>query len=87
MTQSANSEMPKEAAKEAAKETPKQASASVIAQQAATLKALPFADTSDFDDASRGFLGTLEHARVATAQGRVVWSLEAYGFLADENAT
>jgi alkyl sulfatase BDS1-like metallo-beta-lactamase superfamily hydrolase len=86
MTQSANSEMPKEAAKEAAKETPKQASASVIAQQAATLKALPFADTSDFDDASRGFLGTLEHARVATAQGRVVWSLEAYGFLADENA-
>jgi alkyl sulfatase BDS1-like metallo-beta-lactamase superfamily hydrolase len=67
-------------------ETPKEASASVIAQQAAMLNALPFADTADFDDASRGFLGTLDHARIATAQGRVVWSLEAYGFLADEKA-
>ncbi len=36
------------------------------------LQALPFSDTSDFDDASRGFLGTLDHARIANAQGRVV---------------
>jgi alkyl sulfatase BDS1-like metallo-beta-lactamase superfamily hydrolase len=36
-------------------ETPKDASASVIAQHAATLKALPFSDTRDFDDAARGF--------------------------------
>jgi alkyl sulfatase BDS1-like metallo-beta-lactamase superfamily hydrolase len=71
---------------EAPKEMPKDASASVIAQQAAMLQALPFSDTSDFDDASRGFLGTLEHARIANVQGRVVWSLEAYGFLADEKA-
>ena len=55
---------------------PKDASPSVVAQQAAMLKALPFSDTSDFDDASRGFLGTLENARIANAQGRVVWSLE-----------
>lgn len=67
-------------------ETPKDASASVIAQQAATLKALPFSDTRDFDEASRGFLGTLEHARIANPQGRVVWSLEPYGFLSDEKA-
>ena len=67
-------------------ETPKDASPSVVAQQAAMLKALPFSDTRDFDEASRGFLGTLEHARVATAQGRVVWSLEPYGFLSDEKA-
>ncbi len=57
------------------------ASASVIAQHAATLKALPFSDTRDFDEAARGFLGTLEHARITNAQGRVVWSLEPYGFL------
>jgi alkyl sulfatase BDS1-like metallo-beta-lactamase superfamily hydrolase len=67
-------------------EVPKDASASVVVQHAATLKALPFSDTRDFDDASRGFLGTLDHARIANAQGRVVWSLEAYGFLSDEKA-
>ena len=44
-------------------ETPKEASPSVIAQQAAMLNALPFSDTRDFDEASRGFLGTLENAR------------------------
>jgi alkyl sulfatase BDS1-like metallo-beta-lactamase superfamily hydrolase len=67
-------------------EAPKQASASVVAQHAATLKALPFFDTSDFDDASRGFLGTLENARITSAQGRTVWSLEPYGFLSDAEA-
>src|ERR1700675_1639131 len=67
-------------------EVPKDASASVVAQHAATLKALPFADTRDFEDASRGFLGTLEHARITSAQGRVVWCLEPYGFLSEEEA-
>src|ERR1700710_1807592 len=73
-------------AAQAPKEAPKQASASVVAQHAATLKALPFSDTSDFDDASRGFLGTLENARITSAQGRAVWSLEPYGFLSDADA-
>ena len=36
-------------------EVPKEASSSVVAQHAATLRALPFSDTRDFDDASRGF--------------------------------
>src|ERR1700687_300058 len=67
-------------------EAPKEASVSVVARHAATLKALPFSDTSDFDDASRGFIGTLENARITSVQGRVVWSLEAYGFLADAEA-
>ena len=67
-------------------EAPKEASVSVVAQHAATLKALPFSDTNDFDDASRGFLGTLENARITSVQGRVVWSLEPYGFLADAEA-
>jgi alkyl sulfatase BDS1-like metallo-beta-lactamase superfamily hydrolase len=71
---------------ETSKETPKEASASVIAQHAATLKALPFSDTRDFDDATRGFLGTLDHARITNAQGRVVWSLEPYGFLSEEKS-
>ena len=43
-------------------ECPKEASRAVIAQHEAVLKALPFDDTADFDDAARGFLGTIENA-------------------------
>jgi alkyl sulfatase BDS1-like metallo-beta-lactamase superfamily hydrolase len=67
-------------------EAPKDASASVIKQHAATRAALPFSDTRDFDDASRGFLGTRENAKITSEAGRTVWSLEAYGFLSDEEA-
>lgn len=65
---------------------PKDATPSVIAQQAAMLNALPFSDTRDFDDAARGFLGTIEHAKITNPQGRTVCSLEPYGFLSDEQA-
>src|SRR3954451_24608273 len=75
-----------QASTEAPKETPKAASAPVIAQHAGTLKALPFSDTRDFDDAKRGFLGTIDNARIANPQGRVVWTLEPYGFLSDDEA-
>src|SRR5215471_8123194 len=71
---------------EAPKESPKEASSSVVAQNEAMLRALPFSDTADFDDAARGFLGTIDNAKIANAQGRVVWSLEAYGFLSDTDA-
>jgi alkyl sulfatase BDS1-like metallo-beta-lactamase superfamily hydrolase len=67
-------------------EPAKDASPAVRTQHDATLKALPFADTRDFDDASRGFLGTREHARIVSGNGREVWSLEPYGFLAEEAA-
>ena len=50
----------------------------------AVLDALPFADTEDFDDARRGFLGTLPEVEINNAQGRVVWSLRDYAFLAAE---
>src|SRR6266849_9894189 len=70
----------------ATSEAPKDASASVVDRHASTLKALPFLDTRDFEDASRGFLGTLENARIVSAQGRVVWSLEPYSFLSDAQA-
>src|SRR5246127_100783 len=70
----------------AATETPKEASPSVIAQQAAMLNALPFSDMRDFDDAARGFLGTIDDAKITNPQGRTVWSLEPYGFLSAEQA-
>lgn len=75
-----------QAAVEMPKEMPKDASASVVAQHQATLKALPFSDTRDFDEAARGFLGTIENAKIASPQGRTVWTLEPYSFLQDEKA-
>lgn len=75
-----------EVPKEISKEMPKDASGQVIAQHEAMLKVLPFDDTIDFGDAARGFLGTIENAKITSARGRVVWSLEAYGFLSSEQA-
>jgi alkyl sulfatase BDS1-like metallo-beta-lactamase superfamily hydrolase len=67
-------------------ETPKDASVSVVARHAATLQALPFSDSRDFEEASRGFLGTIDQAKIISATGRVVWSLEPYGFLSATDA-
>src|SRR5246500_2645721 len=75
-----------QAASEAPKQSPKDASSAVAVQQQAMLRSLPFSDIADFDDAARGFLGTIEHAKIASPQGRVVWSLEPYGFLSDAEA-
>jgi alkyl sulfatase BDS1-like metallo-beta-lactamase superfamily hydrolase len=46
--------------------------------------ALPFGDTTDFDDADRGFLGALEPCVIKAADGRVVWDNDSYGFLRDD---
>ena len=65
---------------------PKDAAAAVRARHAAVKAELPFSDTTDFEDAARGFLGTRENAHVVNERGRVVWSLQPYGFLADSQA-
>ena len=57
-----------------------------IAQNQAVLDALPFGDTQDFDDARRGFLGSLPEVEIKNADGRVVWSLREYAFLSEEGA-
>src|SRR6201986_5328809 len=78
--------MSQAAVNEAPQERPKDASHPVIAQHQAMLAALPFSDTRDFEEAARGFLGTIEHAKVMHPSGRTVWSLEPYGFLSSEEA-
>src|SRR5215813_9986244 len=78
--------MSQAAVSEAPKESPKDASPSVVAQQQAVRNALPFSDTADFDDAARGFLGTIVSAKIMSSSGRVVWSLEPYAFLSSEEA-
>ena len=65
---------------------PNDAAAPVRAQHAATIAELPFSDRADFADAARGFLGTRENAHVVNDKGRVVWSLQPYGFLAASDA-
>lgn len=51
------------------------------------LGALPFDDTTDFDDADRGFIAALEPCVVTADDGRVVWDNDAYGFLEGEQPT
>ncbi|MEV0354811.1 alkyl sulfatase dimerization domain-containing protein [Nocardia sp. NPDC050697] len=42
---------------------------------------LDFENTTDFDDATRGYLGALDPAVITTADGRPVWDGTAYDFL------
>ncbi|WP_067650059.1 alkyl/aryl-sulfatase [Nocardia harenae] len=42
---------------------------------------LDFEDTTDFDSATRGYLGALDPAVITTADGRPVWDGTAYDFL------
>ncbi len=65
---------------------PKDATPITRAHNRAVLDALPFGDTQDFEDAQRGFLGTLPEVEIRNAEGRAVWSLRDYAFLADEQA-
>ncbi|MGW2084209.1 alkyl/aryl-sulfatase [Streptomyces sp. NPDC001880] len=44
----------------------------------------PFDDDQDFQDARRGFMGTAPESVVRDAEGRTVWDLDAYGFLAQD---
>ncbi|ROS73648.1 alkyl/aryl-sulfatase [Cellulomonas sp. PhB143] len=60
---------------------PKPATATIAAQQAALKQSLPFADTQDFEDATRGLLGRREPNAIRDADGTVVWDNDTYDFL------
>ncbi len=51
------------------------------AHQAATM---PFDDTADFEDADRGYLGTLEDPRIRDDDDTVVWDAASYAFVAGD---
>ena len=65
---------------------PRDAEPLTAALNRAVLESLPFADTQDFDDAGRGLLATLPELEIKNDQGRIVWSLRDYAFLAEEQA-
>ncbi|MFD7837953.1 alkyl/aryl-sulfatase [Streptomyces sp. NPDC059761] len=47
----------------------------------AALRDSAFDDTRDLENERRGFLGTVGESGIRDADGRVVWDLDAYGFL------
>ena len=65
---------------------PRDATEATRTLQRAVQDALPFADAQDFEDAARGFVATLPEVAIRNAQGRVVWSLTDYAFLAAPDA-
>ena len=59
----------------------KPASPSIASANQGHVSALPFDDARDFDDADRGFLGSLQPCVITAADGRVVWDNDAYAFV------
>jgi len=45
------------------------------------MAALPFEDTTDFEDAEKGFVAKMDPCVVRNVDGRVVWDNDAYAFL------
>lgn len=59
----------------------KAAEPAVKAAHAAALEELPFSNRDDYEDASRGFVGTIPDALIKDANGNAVWDMNAYSFL------
>ncbi|HET7665130.1 MAG TPA: alkyl sulfatase dimerization domain-containing protein [Mycobacterium sp.] len=51
------------------------------------MTSLPFSDTTDFEDADRGFLAAQAPCVIRAADGRVVWDNDAYAFLSGDAPT
>jgi len=64
-----------------AAERPKEATDATRLTNAAVLTQLPFANRQDFDDAQRGWMGTLDNSKILDAKGNLVWDLNSYAFL------
>jgi alkyl sulfatase BDS1-like metallo-beta-lactamase superfamily hydrolase len=66
---------------------PKAPEPATLKANAEMAKTLPFADRQDFDDAMKGFVGTVPDALVpGTGQRPPVWSMKPYEFLKQEGA-
>lgn len=62
---------------------PKDATEATRRFNEAFAKSLPPDTREDFDDAGRGFIGSIPNARIEAAGGRVVWDMSPYAFEAD----
>jgi alkyl sulfatase BDS1-like metallo-beta-lactamase superfamily hydrolase len=70
----------------AAGQEAKPAEPAVSAANHAVLSQLPFANRDDYQDAARGFIGTIPDALVTGPGGNIVWSQRDYGFLDNDQA-
>ena len=52
-----------------------------VIESAHSEQTLPFDDTTDFDNADRGFIAALSPCVIKAADGRVVWDNDVYSFL------
>ena len=64
----------------------KEATKFTAAANAALLEELNWSDTKDYELASRGFIATLDNPVITDDNGRPVWDLEGFFFLAEETA-
>jgi alkyl sulfatase BDS1-like metallo-beta-lactamase superfamily hydrolase len=65
---------------------PKGPESATLKANAELMKTLPFANRQDFDDAMRGFIGTVPDALVTGTGPRPVWSMKPYDFLKQNEA-
>ncbi|WAC57262.1 alkyl/aryl-sulfatase [Gordonia sp. SL306] len=61
--------------------TRKPPSATIVEQQRKLLDSLPFSDTADFDDATRGLVARRQPNAVKAEDGTVLWDNDTYSFL------
>ena len=59
----------------------RQASATTVAAAEAVRRLLPFEDTRDFEESSRGFLAAPAYREIRAEDGRVVWDMGSYDWL------
>ncbi|MBC6980364.1 alkyl/aryl-sulfatase [Caulobacter sp. 17J80-11] len=71
---------------QAAEPAPADATSATRTANAGLLDKLPFADKRDFEDAARGFLGSVPGGEIRAADGRVLWSQQQFDFLKGETA-
>jgi alkyl sulfatase BDS1-like metallo-beta-lactamase superfamily hydrolase len=65
---------------------PKGPESATLRANAELAKTLPFANRQDFDDAMRGFVGTIPDGLVPGAGPRPVWSMKPYDLLKQDEA-
>jgi alkyl sulfatase BDS1-like metallo-beta-lactamase superfamily hydrolase len=64
-----------------AQSQPKPATDATKAANAAVLKELPFSDTQDFEDAQRGFIGTVPDLLIEGDKGVPIYDLKSFSFI------
>jgi alkyl sulfatase BDS1-like metallo-beta-lactamase superfamily hydrolase len=65
---------------------PKAPETATLEANAALARRLPFADRQDFDDAMRGFIGTLSDGLIPGPGPRPAWNMKAYEFENQDHA-